>query len=76
MPNMNQNVNQNVQARPQVNQTSAVAPNVPNNNGIQITGRNQNPQAPITDASDNAPEADSSINLMNLYNNNFNDDQQ
>lgn len=76
MPNMNQNINPNVQARPQVNQASPVTPNVPNNNGIQITGRNQNPQAPITDANDNAPEADNSLNLMNLYNNNFNDDQQ
>ena len=43
---------------------------------LKITGRNQNPQAPITDANDNAPEADNSLNLMNLYNNNFNDDQQ
>ncbi len=76
MPNMNQNINPNVQARPQVNQASPVTPNVPDNNGIQMTGRNQNPQAPITDANDNAPEADNSLNLMNLYNNNFNDDQQ
>ena len=84
-PNPNPNSNQNLQVGQQANQAklanpansaNPVAPNMSNNNGIQITGRNQNPQTPITDVSDNAPEVDNSFNLMNLYNNNFNDDQQ